>query len=170
MAWADISAYTADELAKVKADIDEVISAISAKFATHKQRNGKLTDEEHYAILFTNQVLAPRAGEFSLAIAIESSLTTVKGLIEGAAYTMTQAEATTEAAVKTEVEEVMAALELDGVTPEVAKVSYTEAIAGDAGDPDGTNGAYKFKVNLTKGTRTTVTAELTMTITATPHA
>lgn len=170
MAWADISAYTADELAKVKADIDEVISAISAKFATHKQRNGKLTDEEHYAILFTNQVLAPRAGEFSLAIAIESSLTTVKGLIEGAAYTMTQAEATTEADVKTEVEEVMAALELDGVTPEVTKVSYTEAIAGDAGDPDGTNGAYKFKVNLTKGTRTTVTAELTMTITATPHA
>ena len=170
MAWADIKDYTATDLAKGKAEIDEVISVITAKLAANRHRNGKLTDEEHYAILFTNQVLAPRAGEFSLAIAIESSLTTVKGLIEGAAYTMTQAEATTEAAVKTEVEEVMAALELDGVTPEVTKVSYTEAIAGDAGDPDGTNGAYKFKVNLTKGTRTTVTAELTMTITATPHA
>lgn len=170
MAWADITAYTAADLAKGKAEIDEVISAINAKLAANRHRNGKLTDEEHYTQLFVNQALVPRAGEFSLAIAIESSLTTVKGLIEGAAYTMTQAEATTEAAVKTEVEEVMAALELDGVTPEVTKVSYAEAIAGDAGDPDGTNGAYKFKVNLTKGTRTTVTAELTMTITATPHA
>ena len=170
MAWANITAYTAADLAKGKAEIDEVISAINAKLAANRHRNGKLTDEEHYTQLFVNQALVPRAGEFSLAIAIESSLTTVKGLIEGAAYTMTQAEATTEAAVKTEVEKVIAALELDGVTPEVTKVSYIEAIAGDAGDPDGTNGAYKFKVNLTKGTRTTVTAELTMTITATPHA
>lgn len=170
MAWADITAYTAADLAKGKAEIIEVTSLIEAKIAANKHRNGKFTDEEMYAMQFVNSVLVPRAGEFSLAIAIESSLSTVKGLIEGAAYTMTQAEATTEAAVKTEVEEVIAALELDGVTPEVTKVSYIEAIAGDVGDPDGTNGTYKFKVNLTKGTRTTVTTELTMTITATPHA
>ena len=170
MAWADITSYVAADLTKGKAEIDEVIAQIAAKIIANRHRNGKLTDEEHYTNLFVNQVLVPRAGEFSLAIAIESSLTTVKGLIEGAAYTMTQAEATTEAAVKTEVEEVIAALELDDVTPEVTKVTYTEAIAGDAGDPDGTNGAYKFKVNLTKGTRATVTPELTMTVTATPHA
>lgn len=170
MAWANIGAYTAADLTKGKAEIDEVIAQIAVKIIANKHRNGIFTDEEMYAMQFVNHVLVPRADEFSLAIAIESSLTTVKGLIEGAAYTMTQAEATTEAAVKTEIEEVIVALELDGVTPEVTKVSYTAATAGDAGDPDGTNGTYKFKVNLTKGTRTTVTAELTMTITATPHA
>jgi hypothetical protein len=170
MAWADITSYVAADLTKGKAEIDEVIAQIAVKIIANKHRNGIFTDEEMYAMQFVNQVLVPRADEFSLAIAIEASLTTVKGLIEGATYTMTQAEATTEAAVKTEIEEVIAALELDDVTPEVTKVTYTAATAGDAGDPDGTNGTYKFKVNLTKGTRTTVTAELTMTITATPHA
>lgn len=170
MAWADISTYKADELAKAKAEIDEVISAIGAKFISHKQRNGKLTDEEHYATLFVNQALIPRAAEFSMAISATASIATVKGLIEAATYTMTQAEATSEAAVKAEVESVISKLELDGVATEVEKVSYTEAVAGDAGDPDGTNGSYKFKVNLSKGIMTGVTSELTMTITATPHA
>lgn len=170
MAWADISTYNAGELTKAKAEIDEVISAINAKFVTHRHRNGKLTDEEHYATLFANQLLVPRAAEFSAAISATTSIATVKGLIEGATYAMTQAEATDEASVKAEVESVIAVLELDGVATEVIKVSYTEAIAGDVGDPDGTNGSYKFKVNLSKGIITAVTSELTMTITATPHA
>ena len=170
MAWADITTYTADELAIAKAEIDEVISTIGAKFIAHRRRNGKLTDEEHYAAMFVDQVLIPRAAEFSAAISDTASIATVKGLIAGATYTMTQAEATDEAAVKAEVESVIAVLELDGVATEVEKVSYTEAVAGDAEDPDGTNGSYKFKVNLSKGIMTGVTSELTMTITATPHA
>lgn len=170
MAWADISTYKADELAKAKAELDEVISAIGAKFIAHRHRNGKITDEEHYATLFVNQTLVPRAAAFSAAISDTASIATVKGLIEGAAYAMTQAKAIDEAAVKAEVESIIAALELDGVSTVVNKVSYTEAIAGDAGDPDGTNGAYKFKVALSKSIMTGVTSELTMTITATPHA
>ena len=162
MAWADISTYKADELAKAKAELDEIISAIGAKFVLHKHRNGKWTDEEHYATLFVNRALIPRAAEFSIAI--------VKGLIEAATFTITQAEATTEADVKAKIESIIAALELDEVSTAVNKVSYTEAIAGDAGDADGTNGAYKFKVALSKGIMTGVTSELTMTITATPHA
>jgi len=168
MAWADISTYNASELAKTKAEIDEVISAIGAKFIAHRHRNGKITDEEHYATLFVNQTLVPRAAAFSAALSDTAIIATVKGLIEAATYTMTQAEATSEAAVKAEVESVIAVLELDGVATEVEKVSYTEAVAGDAGDPDGTNGSYKFKVNLSKGIMTGVTSELTMTITATP--
>lgn len=162
MAWADISTYKADELAKAKAELDEIISAIGAKFVLHRQRNGKWTDEEHYATLFVNGSLIPRAAEFSVAI--------VKGLVVAATYTMTQAEATSEAAVKAEVESVITALQLDGVETEVVKTSYVEAIAGDVGDPDGTNGAYKFKVNLSKNGKTATTSELTMTITATAHS
>ena len=40
MAWADISAYTAADLAKGKAEIDEVMSAITAKLAANRHRNG----------------------------------------------------------------------------------------------------------------------------------
>ena len=105
-----------------------------------------------------------------MALAAETDIAAVKALIEGSAFGMTQADATTEAVVKAKVEAVIAALELDGVTAKVEKVSYTAAIAGDAGDPDGTDGSYKFKVALSKDDRSGTTKELTMTITATPNA
>jgi hypothetical protein len=46
MAWADITAYTVDEKAKVKADIDEVSNIIGALVTKINTVSGKLTDEE----------------------------------------------------------------------------------------------------------------------------
>jgi len=99
-----------------------------------------------------------------------ASVATVKGLVAGATYTMTQAAATNEAAVKTEIEIKIATLALDGVAVPVTKVLYTAAVAGDAGTPAGTNGNYTFTVALSKGAASDTTATLTMTITATAYA
>ncbi|VDN47105.1 putative Ig domain-containing protein [Petrocella atlantisensis] len=97
----------------------------------------------------------------------EELVATVKGLVEGAPYTITQAEATDEAVVKTAIEDKIATLALDGVLTSVTKVLYTPAIAGDAGTPDGINGTYTFTVDLSKGAAEDTTATLTMTVTAT---
>ena len=102
-----------------------------------------------------------------------TSVATVKGLISGATYTMTQIAATNEAAVKSAIESKIATLALDGVGTTVTKVSYIEAVAGNTGNPSGTNGVYRFTVALTKGSSTTLatdtTATLTMTIVATAY-
>ena len=169
MAWADIIAYTKDDLIKAKAEIDAVISAIGAKFIDHRSRNGIITDEEHYATLFKQQVLTERSLALGVAISNETDLAAVKAAVEGATYTMTQAEATDEEAVNTAVGSIVLQQALKGATFQVVKVSYTAAIAGDAGDPDGTDGVYKFKVELSIMDRIAVTSELTMTITATPQ-
>lgn len=170
MAWADITTYTAAEVDKVKAELDEVIALIDVKIAAHKHRNGTHTDEEHYALLFKESVLVPRSLELGIASANLKSVAVVKALVEGATYTMLQAEAAEEAAVKAEIEAIIADLELDGVAVEVTKESYTPAVAGTVEDQDGTNGSYKFTAELAKGDATATTAELTMTITATPHS
>ncbi|ACL77312.1 immunoglobulin-like domain-containing protein [Ruminiclostridium cellulolyticum] len=98
-----------------------------------------------------------------------ASVATVKGLVAGATYTMTQAEATDEATVKTAIETVIAGLALDGVTTSVTKVDYTPAVAGDVTTPAGTDGTYTFTVGLLKGSASDTTATLTMTVTATPY-
>lgn len=93
----------------------------------------------------------------------------VKDLVSATAYTMTQAAASDEAAVKLAIEAKIATLALDGVTTTVTKVNYTPAIAGDSGTPAGTNGTYTFTVGLFKGSVSDTTATLTMTVTATPY-
>ncbi|WP_379139112.1 beta strand repeat-containing protein, partial [Paenibacillus sp. sgz500958] len=98
-----------------------------------------------------------------------NTLATVKGLIEGASYTMTQAAAIDEAAVKAMIERVISGLALNGATTWVTKVLYTPATAGAAGTPAGINGTYTFRVGLSKGAATATTATLTMTITATSY-
>lgn len=75
-----------------------------------------------------------------------ASVATVKGLVAGATYTMTQAEATDEATVKTAIETVIAGLALEGVTTSVTKVDYTPAVAGDVTTPAGTDGDRKSVV------------------------
>jgi len=156
MAWADISTYKADELAIAKAEIDEVISAIGAKFIAHRHRNGKLTDEEHYATLFVNQTLVPRAAEFSTNI--------VGGLIVAATYSfdgddvfVVDDEAKTKANIATEIAKVIDALELDDCTYNIDETTYTAPTTA-------ANGSYKFKVDVIKAGKVSTTAEITATI------
>jgi hypothetical protein len=156
MAWADIKAYTAADLAKGKAEIDEVINAISAKLSANRHRNGKLTDEEHYTQLFINQTLVPRSGEFSTNI--------VGGLINAATYSMNGddvvvagKEAETKVEIVAEIAKVIDALELDGCAYVVAETAYTAPTAE-------ANGSYKFKVTVSKAGKNFITPEITATI------
>lgn len=152
MAWANITAYTAADLAKGKAEIIEVTSLIEAKIAANRHRNGKLTDEEMYAMQFVNSVLVPRAAEFSTRI--------VGGLIAGATYTIsgddTKGDAA-EANVVVEIKKIIDALALDGCSYVLAKTSYTAATVG-------ANGSYKFKATVSKAGKDFETAEVTATI------
>jgi len=91
---------------------------------------------------------------------IAAAVATVKGLLEGETYTMSQAAAIDEAAVKAALEAKIATLALDGVVISVTKVLYTPATAG-------TNGTYTFNVALEKGAVSDATTTLTMTVTAT---
>ncbi|HEY5586653.1 MAG TPA: S-layer homology domain-containing protein [Ruminiclostridium sp.] len=100
-------------------------------------------------------------------IAAVAAVATVKGAVSEATYTMTQAVATDEAAVKAAIEAKIATLALDGVAAVVTRVLYTPAVTGDAGTPAGTNGIYKFTVGLSKVGAADTTAMLTMTVTAT---
>jgi len=97
------------------------------------------------------------------------TVTTAKTTIEGATYTMTQAAATDEAAVKAAIDVKIATLALDGVTATISEVLYTPAIAGDAVTPSGTNGTYTFTISLSKGAAATTTVTLTMTVMATTY-
>jgi hypothetical protein len=91
-------------------------------------------------------------------------------LVEGATYTTTQAATPDEAAALSKINQIISALALNGVTPTVNKVSYTAPVAGTASDLNGTDGSYVFTVNLNKGGGVQqTTAQLTLTITATPY-
>lgn len=127
--------------------------------------------EYHFAP-YINKILAARTA-FN-----EVQLGETKALISGAAFTMTQAAATTESAVKAEIEHIVAELSSgSGITTTVNKVAYASAVAGDAGDDAGSNGTYTFTVHLVMDSETyirpdlitDITANLTMTITATPY-
>jgi hypothetical protein len=128
-----------------------------------------------FELRVTNRATAIASARTTLeaAAANAASVGTVKGLVAGATYTMTQADATNEAAVKTAIENIIAGLALDGVTTTVTRVLYTPAEAGTQGTPAGINGTYTFTVDLSKGADATLatdtTATLTMTITATAY-
>ncbi|MDF2473296.1 MAG: hypothetical protein K0R21_1078 [Anaerocolumna sp.] len=101
------------------------------------------------------------------------SVTHAKAAIEGATYSMTQAEASSEASVITAIVTIISGLDLEGTMAIVNKVSYTQAIAGMESTPTGTNGTYTFTVSLSKGAGDTLasgsTANLSMNITATVY-
>ena len=123
---------------------------------------GKDTFLERYTS-FRTTVNAARVTFNNLQIA------TAKELIAGATYTMTLKAATNEAIVKSTIERVISGISLgDEVSTTVTKVAYTPAVAGDAEDPNETNGTYTFTVGLTNGSATGSTATLAMIITATP--
>ena len=112
------------------------------------------------------QSVCPAVHAIDIPAANVASVATVKGLIAGAGYTMTQEAATDEATVNAAVVSIISGLTTDGVTTTVTKVAYTPAVAGNAGTPAGTNGTYTFIVGLSKGAATDTTATLTMTVTA----
>jgi hypothetical protein len=110
-------------------------------------------------------------GDTDPAIADNQAITTAKALVEGATYTGTQANITTEAEAKTRVESIIDGLTLDGITPEVVTGSFTAAIAGTFEKVSGENGIYEFIVKLNKGIGAEqITGTLTLTINATVYA
>ena len=92
-----------------------------------------------------------------------------KALIEAATYTDTQAHVGNIAQARSAVEGIIGGLALNGVTATIIDGAFTAAVAGTTGNPAGTDGSYKFTVNLNKGAGTQqTTIELTLHITATP--
>jgi hypothetical protein len=96
-------------------------------------------------------------------------------LIEGGSYTVAQATANTDAAVKTWLASQINALPgmaATGITVAESDItigSFTAATAGVVGNSGGTNGSFPFTVTLNKGGGTTqTTTSKTGTITATP--
>ncbi|NPV91941.1 MAG: S-layer homology domain-containing protein [Firmicutes bacterium] len=92
-----------------------------------------------------------------------------KNAAEGATYSdMTQAAATGEAAIANALKsDAEAAVNNSSVTVTINKVSYTAPTAGDADNPNGTNGSYVFTVTVSRGLQSQTTAQKTITITAT---
>lgn len=60
MAWTDTTAYTVDEKAKVKADLDEVSNLIQTSVTKINAVSGKFTDEEQ-ALLNIKQLVDARS-------------------------------------------------------------------------------------------------------------
>ena len=98
-----------------------------------------------------------------------------KEAIEGGSYTMTQADANTEAGVKAELARQMnglSGMSETGVTvadDDITVTSFTPAVAGTSANPAGTNGSISFTVALSKGIVTDITTSLTGVITATAY-
>ena len=98
-----------------------------------------------------------------------------KEAIEGGSYTMTQADANTEAGVKAELARQMnglSGMSGTGITvadDDVTVTSFTPAVAGTSANPAGTNGSITFTVALSKGTVTDTTTSLSGVITATAY-
>ena len=156
MAWANITAYTAADLKKGKAEIDEVIAQITAKIIANKHRNGIFTDEEMYAMQFVNTSLIPRAADFSVRI-VGAAIVDATYSISGDDTKGEDAEVT-EANVVVEIEKIIDALELDDCSYTLAKTTYTAANTSS-------NGSYKFKATVSKLGKAFTTAEVTATIT-----
>ena len=93
-----------------------------------------------------------------------------KTAVEGATYSnVDQADVNTQALAKAEVESIIDALDLKGATYTIVEEDFTAAVAESAaGEGDGVDGSYKFKVKLTKGEATDTTTEITLTIDHTP--
>ena len=102
----------------------------------------------------------------------DTDIVAAKTAVQGATYVaVTQATLNTQSAAKTAVQLIINGLELNGVNYSIVDEVFTAAIAGTPSSTSGTNGSYKFKVQLTKGAATAqTTSELTLTITATPYS
>jgi len=97
-------------------------------------------------------------------------ISAAKTAVEGATFTVGQANVATAAAAKAAVETIIGALELDGVIAVVVAGDFEAAVAGTAENINGTNGSFKFTITLNKGAGTEqITEELTLTITATAY-
>ncbi|TVX99036.1 S-layer homology domain-containing protein [Cohnella terricola] len=95
---------------------------------------------------------------------------TAKAAADNAAYPgITQAEYSNEAGVKSYVEDLVeAAVNNNDVAVTVTKAGFTAPIAGDADNPQGTDGSYTFTVTVAKGSQNQTTALKAIVITATP--
>ena len=108
-----------------------------------------------------------------------SDIAAAKSTVENHDWTVPQATANTEEAVKTWIEGQLAAMNLNGASYTVTMTGFTAATEGTAADRDGTNGSFTFTVKLYKGDdtgniETSTYAEDTVTIsdgtvTATPY-
>ena len=156
MAWANITAYTAADLAKGKAEIIEATSLIEAKIAANKHRNGKFTDEEMYAMQFVNSVLV-RAAEFSVRI-VGAAIVAATYTISGDDTLVASDDPGTQANIVNAIKAVINALALDGCSYTLAKTTSTAATSA-------ANGSYKFKATVSKAGKDFETAEVTATIT-----
>ncbi len=98
-----------------------------------------------------------------------------KTIVAGGSYTMSQAAANTETAVKTALAAQINALpgmSSKGVTVTASDITitqFTASVTGTSGNIAGTNGSFTFSVSLTKGVATTVMTGKTGTITATTY-
>ena len=109
----------------------------------------------------------------------KSDIAAAKSTVENHDWTVPQATANTEEAVKTWIEGQLAAMNLNGASYTVTMTGFTAATEGTAADRDGTNGSFTFTVKLYKGNdtgniATSTYAEATVTIsngtvTATPY-
>ena len=108
-----------------------------------------------------------------------NDIAAAKSIVENHDWTVPQATANTEKAVKTWIEGQLAAMNLNGASYTVTMTGFTTATEGTAADRDGTNGSFTFTVKLYKGNdtgniATSTYAEATVTIsdgavTATPY-
>ena len=105
----------------------------------------------------------------------QADVDAAKSAIESHNWTVAQGTANTSNGVKTWIEQQLETMNLNGVTYTVnMSGSFTAAIAGTAGDIDGTNGSFSFTVSLSKGTSGTSasgqTSAVNGTITATAYS
>ena len=104
------------------------------------------------------------------------AVATAKAAIEGASgWTVAQATANTEAAVKTWLATQINALSgvgATGITIAASNITisnFKAAVAGTAGSPSGTNGSFTFTVSLAKGSSSATTTSKAGTVTATSY-
>lgn len=169
MGWEDALTYNSDKIAATKANLTEVSTLINNRVQFINRTRGRLTLEEQELLLIKDKVDNRLADVQSIL-----DVATVKTAIAGKTYEMNQTDVAdgdeAEASIIAAIAAIIDELELNDVSYEIEKVSYTSAIAGTEGDANGTDGSFEFKVKLTKRIKEDETDTLTMTIKATPYS
>ena len=98
-------------------------------------------------------------------IAVETAADEISGIDFGS---MAQADAVDEDAIKAFISDKIADSTAD-ITVTITKTSFTEAVAGDPADADGTDGEYGFTIKLSKGEYEVTTDEFAVGIIATAY-
>ena len=129
----DMTKVSRGDLEKIKDDYDYLTDAQKALLTVAEQAK-------------VERVIAALEGIIIEETALEKLSQDVSA-IEGADWSMDQAAANGAAALKSFIEEKLAAMSLNG-NPTVETVSVEPAAAGDVSDPDGTDGSYSFTVTL----------------------